>query len=132
MLLAEVLEHKKLRSSALERLDEALHLLETTQERWCEAELYRRKGELLGLEGNLEAAEKCLGKALTVARQQSAKIWELRSSSSLARLWRDQGKCIEARDLLGPAYHWFTEGFETPSLRDAQALLEELNEPGPT
>jgi tetratricopeptide (TPR) repeat protein len=129
MLLAEVLEHKKHRSTALERLDEALHLLETTQERWCEAELYRRKGELLGLEGSLEAAEKFLGKALTIARQQSAKIWELRASISLARLWRDQGKCIAARDLLGAAYHWFTEGFEMPPLRDAQALLEELNEP---
>ena len=101
MLLAEVLEHKRHRASALERLDEALHLLERTQERWCEAELYRRKGELLGLEGNLEAAETCLGKALTVARQQSAKIWELRASTSLARLWRDQGKRVEARDLLG-------------------------------
>ena len=128
ILLAEVLEHKRHRSSALERLDEALDLLETTQERWCEAELYRRKGELLKLEGNLEAAERCLGKALTVARQQSAKIWELRASTSLARLWRDQGKRVEARDLLRPAYQWFTEGFETSPLQDAQALLEELNE----
>ena len=127
MLLAEVLEHKRHRASALERLDEALHLLEKTQERWCEAELYRRKGELLQLEGNLEAAERCFGKALSVARQQSAKIWELRASTSLARLWRDQGKRVEARDLLGPAYHWFTEGFETSPLQDAQALLEELN-----
>ena len=127
MLLAEVLEHKRHRASALERLDEALHLLEKTQERWCEPELYRRKGELLGLEGNLEAAERCFGKALTVARQQSAKIWELRASTSLARFLRDQGKRVEARHLLGPAYQWFTEGFETPPLQDARALLDELN-----
>ena len=85
MLLADALEHKRHRASALERLDEALYLLERTQERWCEAELYRRKGVLLGLEGNLEAAATSLGKALTVARQQSAKIWELRASTSLAR-----------------------------------------------
>ena len=128
MLLAEVLEHKRHRASALEQLEEALHLLEKTQERWCEAELCRRKGELLRLEGNLEAAERCFGKALSVARQQSAKIWELRASTSLARLWRDQGKRVEARDLLGSAYHWFTEGFETSPLQDAQALLEELDE----
>jgi predicted ATPase len=126
MLLAEVLEHKRHRASALERLDEALHLLETTQERWCQAELYRRKGELLGLEGNLEAAERCLGKALTVARQQSAKIWELRASTSLARLLRDQGKGVEARDLLAPVYGWFTEGFDTLDLKEAKALLDAL------
>ena len=126
MLLAEVLEHKRHRASALERLDEALHLLEKTQERWCEAELYRRKGELLGLEGNLEAAERCLGKALTVARQQSAKIWELRASTSLARLLRDQGKRVEARDLLAPVYGWFTEGFDTLDLKEAKALLDAL------
>ena len=126
MLLAEVLEHRGHRASALKQLDEALHLLEKTQWRWCEAELYRHKGELLGLEGNLEAAEKFLGKALTIARQQSAKIWELRASTSLARLLRDQGKGVEARDLLAPVYGWFTEGFDTFDLKEAKALLEAL------
>jgi class 3 adenylate cyclase/tetratricopeptide (TPR) repeat protein len=126
MLLAEVLEHNGHRAFALERLDEALHLLEKTQERWCEAELYRRKGELLGLDGNLEAAERCLGKAVTVARQQSAKIWELRASTSLASLLRAQGKRVEARDLLVRVYGWFTEGFDTPDLKEAKALLDEL------
>jgi class 3 adenylate cyclase/predicted ATPase len=126
MLLAEALEHKRHRASALERLDEALHLLERTQERWCEAELYRRKGELLGLEGHLEAAATCLRKALTVARQQSAKIWELRAGTSLARLLREQGKRVEARDMLAPIYGWFTEGFDTLDLKEAKNLLDAL------
>jgi class 3 adenylate cyclase/tetratricopeptide (TPR) repeat protein len=126
MLLAVVLERQGHRASALERLDEALHLIETTQERWCEAELHRRKGELLRSEGNLKAAERCLGKALAVARQQSARICELRASASLACLWRDQGKRTEARDLLAPVYGWFTEGFDTPVLQDAKALLDQL------
>ena len=78
------------------------------------------------LEGNLEAAERCFGKALTVARQQSAKIWELRASTSLARLLRDQGKRVEARNLLVPVYGWFTEGFDTLDLKEAKALLDAL------
>jgi predicted ATPase len=64
--------------------------------------------------------------ALTVAQQQCAKFWELRAATSLARLWRDQGKWIEARDLLAPIYGWFTEGFDTPALQDAKALLDQL------
>jgi predicted ATPase len=126
MLLAEVLEHNGHRASALKQLDESLHLLEKTHGRWCEAELYRHKGELLGLKGNVEAAERCLGKALAVARQQSAKIWELRASTSLAGLLRDQGKGVEARDLLAPVYGWFTEGFDTFDLKGAKALLDAL------
>ena len=81
---------------------------------------------MLGLDGNLEAAERCLGKAVTVARQQSAKIWELRASTSLASLLRAQGKRVEARDLLVRVYGWFTEGFDTPDLKEAKALLDEL------
>jgi predicted ATPase len=72
------------------------------------------------------AAEASYQKALVVARQQSAKLWELRAATSLARLWRDQGKRTEARDLLAPVYNWFTEGFDTPVLQDAKALLDEL------
>jgi predicted ATPase len=65
-------------------------------------------------------------RALTVARQQSAKFWELRAALDLARLWRDQGKRAEARDLLSPVYNWFTEGFDPPVLQEAKALLEQL------
>jgi predicted ATPase len=64
--------------------------------------------------------------ALQIARQQSAKTWELRASMSLARLWRDQGKTLEARELLAPVYGWFTEGFDTRDLKEAKALLDEL------
>ena len=126
MLLGLVLERSGHRALALERFDEALRLVEITREKWCEAELHRRKGELLRLEGHLEAAEKCLGKALAVAHQQSARVCELRATTSLARLWRDQGKHAKARDLLAPVYLWFTEGFDTPVLREAKALLDEL------
>ena len=71
-------------------------------------------------------AEACFRRALAVAREQHAKSWELRAAMSLARLWRDQGKVREARELLAPAYGWFTEGFDTRDLKDARALLEEL------
>ena len=73
------------------------------------------------------AAEASLHQAIAVARRQSAKLWELRAATSLARLWRDQGKRTEARDLLAPIYGWLTEGFDTPVLQDAKALLDELN-----
>jgi predicted ATPase len=73
------------------------------------------------------AAEASLHQAIAVARKQSAKLWELRAATSLARLWRDQGKRTEARDLLAPIYGWLTEGFDTPVLQDAKALLDELN-----
>ena len=72
------------------------------------------------------AAEASLHQAIAVARRQSAKLWELRAATSLARLWRDQGKRTEARDLLAPIYGWLTEGFDTPVLQDAKALLDEL------
>ena len=65
--------------------------------------------------------------AIAIAQPQSAKLWELRAAMSLARLWREQGKCAEARDLLAPVYGWFTEGFGTPVLQEAKALLDELS-----
>jgi predicted ATPase len=71
-------------------------------------------------------AEAHFDRALTIARAQQAKSWELRAATSLARLWRDQGKRHEARDLLAPTYGWFTEGFDTPVLQEAKALLDEL------
>jgi predicted ATPase len=73
-----------------------------------------------------DQAEACLRRAIEVARAQDAKLWELRSATSLARLWADQGKRSQARDLLAPVYDWFTEGFDTPDLKDAKALLDEL------
>ena len=73
-----------------------------------------------------DAAEELYRKALGIAEEQGAKLWELRAAASLARLWRDQGKPVEARDLLMPVYSWFTEGFDTPDLREAKTLLDEL------
>ena len=77
-------------------------------------------------ERNIAKAETYFERALAVARQQRAKSWELRAAMSLARLWRDQGKTVEARELLASVYGWFTEGFDTLDLKDAKALLDEL------
>ena len=77
-------------------------------------------------ESDAPKAEACFERALAVARQQQAKSWELRAAMSMARLWRDQGKPQQARELLAPVYDWFTEGFDTRDLKDAMALLEEL------
>ena len=107
-------------------LAEAAQIIETTEERCNEAELHRLRGDLLNATGDPSAAERNYHQALEVARKQSAKLLELRSSVSLARLWRDQGKRTEASDLLAPIYRWFTEGFDTLDLKEAKALLEEL------
>jgi predicted ATPase len=107
-------------------LGEALQIVERTGERWFAAELNRSKGELLVRQGDAEAAEELYYKALTIAEQQGAKIWELRAAASLARLWREQGRRGEARDLLAPVYDSFTEGFDTQDLKDAKALLDKL------
>ena len=102
--------------------------METAKERWCEAEVKRVAGEiaLKSPEPDLTEAEAYFEHALTLARQQQAKSWELRAAMSLARLWRDQGKVQQARELLAPVYGWFTEGFDTRDLKEAKALLEEL------
>ena len=97
-----------------------------TGERWLEAELNRHKGQLLLQQGHTKTAEEFYQKALSIAREQEAKLWELRAAVSLARLRRGQGRRTEARDLLAPVYGWFTEGFDTPDLKDAKALLDEL------
>ncbi len=107
-------------------LNDALQIVERTGERWLEAELYRQKGELLLRQGHTEAAEELYRKALSIAEEQGAKLWELRAAASLARLHRDQGRHAEARDLLAPIYGWFTEGFATPDLKQAKALLDEI------
>jgi len=108
-------------------LNDALQIVERTGERWFEAELNRHKGQLLLRQGHAEAAEEMYRKALGIAREQEAKLWELRAAVSLARLRRDQGRRAEACDLLAPIYGWFTEGFDTPDLKEARALLDELN-----
>ena len=107
---------------------DAKSTVETTGERWCEAEVYRVNGEiaLMSPEQDVPQAETHFQRALAVARQQQAKSWELRAAMSLARLWRDQGKVQQARELLAPVYGWFTEGFDTRDLKEAKALLEEL------
>jgi predicted ATPase len=109
-------------------IDEAIKAVETTKEKWCDAEVNRVAGEvaLRSPEGNAAKAEEYFERALSVARQQQAKSWELRTAMSLARLWRDQGKVSEAHELLAPVYGWFTEGFDTRDLKEAKALLEEL------
>jgi predicted ATPase len=107
-------------------LDDALQIVERTGERWFEAELNRHKGQLLLRQGHSEAAEELYQKALSIAREQEAKLWELRAAASLAQLRRDQGRRAEARDLLAPVYGWFTEGFGTPDLKEAKALLDGL------
>ena len=109
-------------------IGEAMTAVETTKERWWEAEVNRTAGEitLLSPEPDAAKAEAYFDRALAVARQQQAKSWELRAAMSLARLWRDQGKVQQARELLAPVYGWFTEGFDTRDLKDAKALLEEL------
>jgi predicted ATPase len=111
-------------------LDDALHMVEHTGERWFAAELYRRKGQLMLPQGHAEAAEEFYRKALSLAREQEAKLWELRAAVSLARLRRDQDRRAEARDVLAPVYGWFTEGFETPDLKEAKALLGDLVKSG--
>ena len=107
-------------------MDQALQLVEKTGERWFSAELDRQRGRLQLRRGHPEAAEELYRKALDIAREQEAKLWELRAAASLARLWRDQGRRVAARDLLSPVYGWFTEGFTTPDLKETKALLDEL------
>jgi predicted ATPase len=103
--------------------------VEKTGGRFYEAELYRLRGELLlarSAEHHTEA-ETRFRQGLNIARRQQAKSWELRAAMSLSRLWQHQGKGDEARELLGPIYSWFTEGFDTADLQEAKALLEELS-----
>jgi predicted ATPase len=107
---------------ALGQIEEAWHcvgdamsLIEKTGERWCEADVHRLAGKVAILSSAHQTeAEALLDRAISVSRQQQAKSWELRAAMSLARLWRDQGKVQQARELLGPVYGWFTEGFDTP------------------
>jgi predicted ATPase len=107
---------------------EALASVETTGERWLEAETHRVAGEiaLASPERDAATAEGYFERALAIARAQQAKSWELRAATSLARLWREEGKRQQARELLAPVYAWFSEGFDTLDLKQAKALLNEL------
>ncbi len=109
---------------------EGLELVERTEERVCEAELHRIHGQLLARTGDAAAAEGAFGRAIVVARRSGARTWELRAARDLARLWRDQGRVVEARDLLAPVYAPFTEGFDLPDLVEAKTLLDELEAGG--
>ena len=104
-------------------IGEAMSAVETTKERWCEAEIHRMAGEiaLKSPEPDAAKAQAYFERALAVARAQQAKSWELRAATSMARLWRDQGKPQQARELLAPVYGWFTEGFDTLDLKEAKA-----------
>jgi predicted ATPase len=125
-LLAEACEIAGEIEEGLTLWADGLKIAERTRARWFAAELNRQKGRLLLRKGHAEAAEELYRRALGIAREQEAKLWELRAAASLARLWRDQGRRAAARDLLAPVYGWFTEGFATPDLKEAKALLDEL------
>ena len=118
---------------ALRVSGEAIEFSSRLGEKWYEAEIYRLKGEMILQSGGehpaaaaQREAEACFEKALEIAKKQSARSLELRTSTSLSRLWLQQGKRTEARQLLSGIYHWFTEGFDTKDLQEAKALLEEL------
>jgi class 3 adenylate cyclase/predicted ATPase len=114
--------------NAWRSIGEAMTAVETTKESWYEAEVNRVAGEiaLKSPEPDAAKAEAYFERALAVAREQQAKSWELRAAMSMARLWRDQGKRQQARDLLAPVYGWFTEGFDTLDLKEAKVLLDGL------
>jgi predicted ATPase len=125
-LLADAERMAKELDRGLDHLAEAERLTMETEDRWAEAELYRVRGVLLRAGRDFVAAERSFSQAVDIAQQQNAKFWELRAAVSLARLWREQGKRDAARDLLAPTYSWFAEGFDTPVLKEAKALLDEL------
>jgi len=127
-LLAEVCQHQGRHEEGFTTLADALVLVDKTDERWWEAELYRMKGESLRRQANPDAmkVELCFQEALGVARHQEARSLELRATVSLSRLWQGLGRRAEAYDLLARIYSWFAEGFDTPDLQEAKALLGEL------
>jgi predicted ATPase len=129
LLLAGAYGHMGQPEEELRVLAEAEVAAQARGEHFIEAELSRVKGELLLAQSteHQATAATCFQQALTVARHQQAKSWELRAAMSLSRLWQRQGKRTEARELLAPLYGWFTEGFNTADLREAKALLMELS-----
>jgi class 3 adenylate cyclase/predicted ATPase len=130
-LLAETHGLAQRYSEGLEQIAQALAVSEETGETWYLSHLHHLRASLLRAKGkNTDAAETSLRTALDVARAQNARGWELRAATSLGRLWCEQGKRAEARDLVAPIYGCFSEGFETPDLREAKALLDDLGTPG--
>ncbi|MFQ5595764.1 MAG: hypothetical protein ACE5HA_16585, partial [Anaerolineae bacterium] len=127
-LLAEAYGQAGQAEEGLTVLAEALASVDNTGQQCWEAELYRLKGELLQQNGADADAEACFRQAIEVARRQEAKSWELRATVSLCRLLQQQGRREEARETLAEIYSWFTEGFDTPDLKEAKALLEELSQ----
>ena len=127
-LLAEACGQAGQAEEGLRLLAEALAHVDTTGERYCAAEVYRLKGELLLRQAipDETQAETCLHQALDIARHQQTRAWELRAAVSLARLWQRQGKRAAAQQMLAEIYGWFTEGFDTADLQEAKALLQEL------
>jgi predicted ATPase len=128
VLLAEAAGHAGQIEEGLCLLAEALLVLETNGQGDLLAEVYRWQGALLRCQSvpDVAQAEACFQQALTIARHQQAKSWELRAAVSLSRLWQQQGKRAEAHALLALVYGWFTEGIDTADLQEAQALLEDL------
>jgi predicted ATPase len=122
-LLADAYRQVQQPQNGLQQLEDAISVTDRTQSRYYEAEMHRVLFLSMHDDG---AAEASFRKAINVAQHQSAKTWELRAAMSLARLWRDQGKVQQARELLAPVYGWFSEGFDTRDLKEAKALLEEL------
>jgi predicted ATPase len=127
-ILADVCDHLGYPEDGLQALAEAHTLVEQHEERYWEAEVCRLRGVLLLRQSETpqSEAEAWVQRALDLARQQQAKSLELRAAMSLSRLWQQQGKQAEARELLAPVYGWFTEGFDTADLQEARALLQEL------
>jgi predicted ATPase len=125
-LFAEVLAHSGDHGGALAALADADAIAEEGGERWWKAELYRLTGTVLLAENRLDEGQASLRQAIRIAQAQQAKSLELRAATSLARLWGEQARRAEARDLLAPVYGWFTEGFDTADLKDAAMLLSEL------
>jgi class 3 adenylate cyclase/predicted ATPase len=126
-LLASACEIAGQIDEAVKQFDDALQINKRIGEGWFTAELYRQKGQLMLRQGHADVAEALYRKALTIARDQEARLWELRAAVSLARLGRDQGRRAQARELLAPVYSWFsTEGFDRADLKTAKALLDEL------
>ena len=132
-LLAEIQCKAGHADDGLRVSDEAIEFSGRLGEKWYEAEIYRVKGETILQSGGehptaavQREAEACFEKALEIAKKQNARSLELRASTSLSRLWRNQGKRTEARQLLSKIYNWFTEGLDTRDLQKAKALLEEL------
>ena len=127
LIRVELLRDLGRAEDALASIAEAINSVSETGEHWIEPEWHRVRGELYSSLSRESEAEAAFSAALDIARDQTAKWWEIRTAVSLARLWHGQSKVGEARELLAPIYNWFTEGFDTPDLKEAKALLDELS-----